>query len=304
MFQFCHEGPWSVLTLPNLAIQRCMKAKQSSLPEILNLNFVQDSLVIISRLDEVSTGAACRLALYGRLTGLIDPNSPTELSKLKVFKVKQKAGSIERLLASDGSLAVCRGFFKKESDFSPFIGLQAGFHKLWVYGLICAYSHGHRCNKILSRCIIWICAMTLRLLLFLSSHALKSQIQLHWFILFELAKHSRSLVKNVSSTVHATSGSAAKSTQQSAMILLLEARAGKIASEDLLCLQVLAELKSIVQVRAAGGEVGRIESTFGKSGKFRVRFQQNLPVPLPDVYKLTLTFKKYVFSKDQKRIVQ
>lgn len=80
--------------------------------------------MIISRLDEASTGRACRLALYGRLAGLVDPNSSTELKRLKVYKIKQKEGSIERLLATDGSLAVCRGFFKKESDFSAFIGLQ------------------------------------------------------------------------------------------------------------------------------------------------------------------------------------
>ena len=85
---------------------------------------LQDSLVIISRLDEVSTGAACRLALYGRLTALLDTTSPAELAKLKVYKVKQKSGVVERLLSEDGSSAVCKGFFKKESDFSPFINLQ------------------------------------------------------------------------------------------------------------------------------------------------------------------------------------
>lgn len=84
----------------------------------------QDSLVVISRLDEVSTGASCRLALYGRLTALLDPNSPSEMSQLKVYKVKRKEGIIERLLPQDSRLAVCKGFFKKESDFSPFVGLK------------------------------------------------------------------------------------------------------------------------------------------------------------------------------------
>ncbi len=58
------------------------------------------------------------------MTALIDASSQLELSKLRVFKVKRREGVVERLLANDGSCAVCKGFFKKESDFSPFIGLQ------------------------------------------------------------------------------------------------------------------------------------------------------------------------------------
>ena len=41
-----------------------------------------------------------------------------------VAQVKQREGIIERLLTPDGRSAVCRGFFKKESDFSVFIGMK------------------------------------------------------------------------------------------------------------------------------------------------------------------------------------
>lgn len=85
---------------------------------------LQDSLVIASRLDDTFTGAACRLALYGSLVALVGEGTPLQLSKLRVYKVKRKEGSIDRVLPPDHRPAVCKGFFKKESDFSAFVGLQ------------------------------------------------------------------------------------------------------------------------------------------------------------------------------------
>lgn len=81
---------------------------------------LQDSLVIASRLDDLSNGAACRLALYGSLVRRVDA-SP---ASLRVYKVKRKEGCIDRILP-DGCTAVCRGFFKKETDLSVFVGLKA-----------------------------------------------------------------------------------------------------------------------------------------------------------------------------------
>jgi hypothetical protein len=62
----------------------------------------------------------------------------------------------------------------------------------------------------------------------------------------------------------------------------------------------------VSQVVTVGGVPGTIESAFGKSGKFRVRFEDRLPPPSPDQLessKLTLTFKKYVYG-DKKCIAQ
>ena len=58
-----------------------------------------------------------------------------------------------------------------------------------------------------------------------------------------------------------------------------------------------------LKVVAAGGEEGVIESSFGKSGKFNVRFPGGL---LPGTGKgntstITLNFKRYVFDEDSKK---
>ncbi len=58
-----------------------------------------------------------------------------------------------------------------------------------------------------------------------------------------------------------------------------------------------------LKVVAAGGEIGVIESSFGKSGKFNVRFPSSL---LPGTGKgntstVTLNFKRYVFDENSKK---
>ena len=58
-----------------------------------------------------------------------------------------------------------------------------------------------------------------------------------------------------------------------------------------------------LKVVAAGGEVGVIESSFGKSGKFNVRFPGGL---LPSTGKgntstITLNFKRYIFDEESKK---
>lgn len=52
-----------------------------------------------------------------------------DLARLQVYKVKQRTGRIERYLSTDGRSAVCRGFFKRESDFSAFIGMKVSLAK-------------------------------------------------------------------------------------------------------------------------------------------------------------------------------
>ena len=54
-----------------------------------------------------------------------------------------------------------------------------------------------------------------------------------------------------------------------------------------------------------GGHAGTIEGGFGKSGKFRVRFD----VPLPsgadgEALRLELRFRRYMFDDDRRRMVQ
>ena len=47
-----------------------------------------------------------------------------QLEKLKVYKLKRREGIVERVLTPEGYTAVCRGFFKKDSEFSAFIGMK------------------------------------------------------------------------------------------------------------------------------------------------------------------------------------
>ncbi len=64
-----------------------------------------------------------RLAFYGRLVSLVDPSKPEELSRLRLFKVKQKQGAVERV-QPDGNTAIVRSLIKKESDVAVFTGLK------------------------------------------------------------------------------------------------------------------------------------------------------------------------------------
>ncbi|KAI8468590.1 MAG: SelEFm [Monoraphidium minutum] len=80
-----------------------------------------DSAVIGARLDLDAAGEACRLAFYGRITAALDPSDASKLARLQVYKPKERAGAIDRI-APDGSYAICRGLFKKESDVEPFLG--------------------------------------------------------------------------------------------------------------------------------------------------------------------------------------
>lgn len=81
---------------------------------------LQNALIIGSRLDSASTGQSCRLAMHGRL---IKFNREEELGALKVYKLKQRHGLIDRVLP-DGRTAICKGLFKRDSDISAFIGMK------------------------------------------------------------------------------------------------------------------------------------------------------------------------------------
>lgn len=141
-----------------------------------------DSLVIGARLDADLNTSSCRIALSGRIVAAIDPGEPSQLQRLRVYKLKFREGSIERL-ESDRCTAVCRGMFGKDSDLSRFIGMA---------------------------------------------------------------------------------------------------------------------------VRGPSGEMGILEGSFGKSGKFKVRFAQGLEHPLEKGQQVpvVLEYKRYVFDADKRRIAQ
>ncbi len=58
------------------------------------------------------------------------------------------------------------------------------------------------------------------------------------------------------------------------------------------------------QVTTANGDVGIIEGSFGKSGKFKVQFPKGISVPASGSNAIQLTFKKIVFDKDKRHMAQ
>ncbi len=58
------------------------------------------------------------------------------------------------------------------------------------------------------------------------------------------------------------------------------------------------------QVTTANGDVGTIDGSFGKSGKFKVHFPKGHIIPASGSNTIQLTFKKFVFDKDKRRMAQ
>ena len=81
-------------------------------------------LVLGSKLDSDIHKNVCRLAFDGKLIhSFQDKNyQSTELHKLKIYKVKQKNGVVERLV-NDYEM-VCKNMFKKETNIHLFSGLN------------------------------------------------------------------------------------------------------------------------------------------------------------------------------------
>lgn len=57
---------------------------------------------------------------------------------------------------------------------------------------------------------------------------------------------------------------------------------------------------------APGGQEGRIEGGFGRSGKFKVFFPGGAPRPQPGAPppRLLLRFKRFLFDADKRRMAQ
>ena len=88
--------------------------------------------LICSRLDLNESAAVntCRIAFYGRVTTVIPENEPI-YHFIKVFKSKEKIGVVDRVDVPKGAPSdtkvdqlIGRGFFKKDTDISAFLGLK------------------------------------------------------------------------------------------------------------------------------------------------------------------------------------
>lgn len=74
----------------NISPHLCRSLAPTNLPPLPSCTTLQDALVIGARFDVDAHGEACRLAFYGRLVQLLEPQ---DLHQLKIYKVGSKWGS-------------------------------------------------------------------------------------------------------------------------------------------------------------------------------------------------------------------
>jgi len=95
-----------------------------------------DELFIASRFDTDIHQNTCRLAFHGRMLRHINiEHEPDFIRNLRVFKMKSREGSIERV--QDERSVIGKGMFKKESDLTAFIGM-----KVWTSNNDCGVIEG------------------------------------------------------------------------------------------------------------------------------------------------------------------
>lgn len=79
------------------------------------------SLVIGSKLDFDIHSPNCRMAFFGKVLSIVDPK---DLKSLRLVKMKQKVGVMDRVDKQEPSLVICKDMFKADSDIQSFIGLK------------------------------------------------------------------------------------------------------------------------------------------------------------------------------------
>jgi len=95
-----------------------------------------DELYIASRLDTDIHQNTCRLAFHGRMLQHVNTEQePDAIKSLRVYKMKSREGSIERV--QDERTVIGKGMFKKESDLTAFVGM-----KVWTSNNDCGTIEG------------------------------------------------------------------------------------------------------------------------------------------------------------------
>jgi len=95
-----------------------------------------DELYIASRFDTDIHANTCRLAFHGKLLHHMNTErDPSAFRSLRVFKMKSREGSIERV--QDERTVIGKGMFKKESDLTSFVGM-----KVWTSNNECGVIEG------------------------------------------------------------------------------------------------------------------------------------------------------------------
>lgn len=113
--------------LNNLELEETIGQKFAVLEFEKPVLAIEQSLVIASKLDIDVHSSECRIAFWGKLLELCsDKDYKTNyLPKLKIFKIKYKTGTIERMV--DDKNVIVKGIFKKETNLDVFMGLSVSF---------------------------------------------------------------------------------------------------------------------------------------------------------------------------------
>merc|ERR1712159_164196 len=91
------------------------------------------SLLIGSKLDFDIHSQNCRMGFFGRILTKVDPK---KLKDLKIVKMKQKVGTLDRFDKQDKTLVICKDMFKEDTDHSLFTGLKVVHESSGTQGIL------------------------------------------------------------------------------------------------------------------------------------------------------------------------
>jgi hypothetical protein len=91
------------------------------------------SLLVASKLDFDIHTPNCRLAFFGRILTQMDPK---DRKPLRLVKMKQKVGFLERFDKQERNLMICKDMFKADTDMSLFNGLKVVHEASGAEGVI------------------------------------------------------------------------------------------------------------------------------------------------------------------------
>merc|ERR1712113_72446 len=74
---------------------------------------------------------------------ILSPMNPKDLKSLRLVKMKQKEGALERVDRQEPTLYICKDMFKADTDLSLFMGLKIVHEQSGVEGILeGAYAQG------------------------------------------------------------------------------------------------------------------------------------------------------------------
>ncbi|CAJ1356413.1 unnamed protein product, partial [Effrenium voratum] len=75
----------------------------------------------------------CRMAFFGRV---LSPANPKDLKQIRLVKMKQKVGVMDRVDKQEPTLIICKDMFKADSDLQSFVGLKITHESSGLEGIL------------------------------------------------------------------------------------------------------------------------------------------------------------------------